>query len=108
MSRMERLGERLAPARERFAKYAGKAVELQKKAALGAFDQVAKLQDRSESWTLERIEDAKYLPAESKKLAGTWAAFAKKNRAEIRKTAEKTYDLTEAFFARLESKPAEA
>ena len=108
MSRMERLGERLAPVRERLAKYAGKAVELQKKAALGAFDQMAKLQDRSETWTLGRIEDAKYLPAESKKLAGAWAAFAKKNRTDIRKTAEKTYELTGAYFTRLESKSASA
>lgn len=82
-------------------------LEFQKTAFDGTFDAVVSFQDKQEKLMNDLLERVSVLPDEGKQIVDEWIETYKKGREDFRDVVERSYDILDDYFDRLEEESEE-
>ena len=85
-----------------FRNFQRQLVEFQKAAFEGTFDAIIAFQDQQEQYVNNLLDQSNALPEEGKEVVHEWIDTLKRGRDDFKSTLDKSYELIDQYFDRLE------
>jgi len=91
-------------AQKRAGKMGQSVVDLQRRMFHSTIDGMGKVQEEAGKQLKRLADNAKWMPGEGKEIIDEWVSTSKKGREDFKKSMEKSFDLMDKYFHRVEGR----
>ncbi|MEK7794745.1 MAG: hypothetical protein AAB353_09460 [Candidatus Hydrogenedentota bacterium] len=89
-------------ARRQTARFAARAIEMQRRIMIGSIDALGRMQDQTGKAMHDALKNTGWVPNEAKQVIEEWRDTGKKGRDDFRKTTDKSFDLVAKYLERVQ------
>ena len=89
-------------ARRQTARFAARAIEMQRRIMIGSIDALGRIQDQTGKAMHDALKNSGWVPGEAKQVIEEWRDTGKKGRDDFRKATDKSFDLIAKYLDRVQ------